>query len=103
MCKQKERLHNIAKINKLHCERKPVYGQDLCDAVNIFKDPFSSRSYRNRDTSKWNGPGHIHCQCSKLCTNCFHPKYLWNQTTVLSDIIHTPEQYLQELQDILER
>ena len=100
---RKEKLNNIARMNKLHCDFKPVYGQDLCDAINIFRDPYTGRAYRTRDISKWNGPGHIHCSCVKLCKNPCHPKYLWNQTRVLSEVIHTPEQYLGELKDILER
>ncbi|XP_052801568.1 helicase SRCAP-like isoform X2 [Mya arenaria] len=100
---KQEKLKYISRTNKNHCEKKPVYGQDLCDAVNIFKDPYSSKSYRNRDLTKWQGPGHIHCYCAKNCDQPKHPKYLWNQTSVLSDFIHTPEQYLEELQDVLER
>lgn len=96
-------MQYISRTNRQHCERKPVYGQDLCDAVNIHKDPYSNRMYKNRDIAKWNGPGHIHCYCAKFCSNPNHPKYLWNQTSVLSDILHTPEQYLQELENILDR
>ncbi|XP_052268550.1 helicase domino-like isoform X1 [Dreissena polymorpha] len=103
LCARQQRLKYISQTNKLHCEKKPVYGQDLCDAVNIFKDPFSSKMYKHRDLSKWHGLGHIHCHCAKLCHNPSHPKYIWNQTAVLSDIIHTPEQYLKELEDIVER
>lgn len=103
LCARQQRLKYISQTNKFHCEKKPVYGQDLCDAVNIFKDPFSSKVYKRRDLSKWHGLGHIHCHCAKLCHNPTHPKYVWNQTSVLSDIIHTPEQYLKELEDIVER
>lgn len=102
-CKHQDKLNFISRTNKQHCERKPVYGQDLCEAVNIFKDPYSSRTYKNRDLSLWHGPGHIHCQCTKLCTNCDHPKYLWHQTSALSEILHTPEQYLHELESLLDR
>jgi len=98
-----ERLSYISKSNKNHCEKKPVYGQDLCDAVNIFKDPFTSKTYRTRDLSKWHGPGYIHCHCAKLCNQPNHPKYLWYQTSVLSEFLHTPEQFMKELEDVLDR
>ena len=100
---RKEKLEYISRTNKQHSDLKPVYGQDLCDAVNIFKEPYTGRVYRTRDKSKWNGPGHIHCRCAKLCPNPCRPQYLWNQTKVLSNTIHTPEQYLEELKDVIER
>ena len=101
--RRKEQLNYIVETNKKHCDVKPVYGQDLCDAVNIFIDPYGSKHFVKRDRTLWHGPGQIHCHCAKFCQNPDHPKYLWNQTKVLSDVIHTPEQYLAELQETLDR
>lgn len=101
--RRKEKLENIAETNKKHCDHKPVYGQDLCDSVNIFRDPYNGKLYLKRERTRWHGPGQIHCYCAKFCQTLDKPSYLWNQTKVLSDVIHTPEQYLQELEEVLDR
>ena len=101
--RRKEQLDYIKNTNRKHCDVKPVYGHDLRDAVNIFKDPYDSKLYAKRDRTLWHGPGQIHCYCARFCRNLDHPKYLWNRTKVLSEVIHTPEEYLQELGEVLDR
>ena len=101
--RRKEQLDYLAETNRKHCDCKPVYGQDFCDCVNIFKDPYSSKTYTKRDRTLWHGPGTVHCYCAKVCRTPDHPHYLWNQTKVLSEVIHTPEEYLAELGEVLDR
>ncbi|XP_069134718.1 helicase domino-like isoform X2 [Argopecten irradians] len=94
-CRRQEKLEYIARINKLHCERKPVYGQDLRCTVNVMKTCV-------RDNT-WPSLGHIHCTNINSWSNPHRPEIFWNQTKVLSNLVHTPLQYLQELEDILSR
>lgn len=95
-----DKLEYISKLNKLHCERKPVYGQDLCHTVNVFRD-------MNRTCVKdniWKGLGMVYCHKACTCDNLLsHPNTFWSSTQALSDIVHKPLQYLQEMDDILSR
>ncbi|KAL3857410.1 hypothetical protein ACJMK2_012085, partial [Sinanodonta woodiana] len=99
---RKEKLKFVAHINKRHCSMKPVYGRDLCQAVNIYKT--ENRETPSSHTNNfWKGVGMIHCHNVHSVNNRCHPEYFWTQTKVLSNLVHTPEQYLSELEDILAR
>ncbi|XP_062606790.1 helicase domino-like isoform X2 [Saccostrea cucullata] len=96
---RKQKLEYIAKINKRRCECKPVYGQDLCDAVDVFKD-MNKTSVKD---NTWKGLGMAYCRNVKCWRNPNHPDIYWKQTTVLSELVHSPMDYLCELKDILSR
>lgn len=48
---------------------------------------------------EWNGRGKIHT----LQATTMHPHLYWSQTDTLHRIVHTPETYLKELQNITDR
>ncbi|XP_061196592.1 helicase domino-like [Saccostrea echinata] len=96
---RKQKLEYIAKVNKRRCECKPVYGQDLCDAVDVFKD-MNKTSVKD---NTWKGLGMAYCRNVKCWRNPNHPDIYWKQTTVLSELVHSPMDYLCELKDILSR
>ncbi|XP_060081235.1 helicase domino-like isoform X1 [Ylistrum balloti] len=98
-CRQRDKLGYIARTNKLHCERKPVYGQDLRCTVNVMSDTCKTRV---RDNT-WCSQGHVHCTNINSWSNPHRPEIFWNQTKVLSNLVHTPLQYLHQLEDILSR
>ncbi|KAK3606446.1 hypothetical protein CHS0354_041388 [Potamilus streckersoni] len=99
---RKEKLKFMAYINKRHCSMKPVYGRDLCQAVNIYKME-NHETPSSHTNNFWKGVGMIHCHNVHSVKNRHHPDYFWTQTKVLSNLVHTPEQYLSELEDILAR
>ena len=100
--RRQDKLVRLARMNKSRCDVRPVYGQDLCDTVDILLD-----CAEHKDSTKpghvWNGPGYVHCHKTLTCTNPHHPDSYWTQTHALRDMLHTPEDYSRELQDILQR
>lgn len=47
--------------------------------------------------------GYVTCQSVHRAENRHHPNTYWRSTKYLNDMIHTPEGYLQELKDIIQR
>ncbi|XP_022342498.2 helicase domino-like isoform X2 [Crassostrea virginica] len=96
---RKEKFDFLSKINKRRCECKPVYGQDLCNAVDVFKDVNKTSVKDNT----WKGLGMAYCRNVKSWRNPNHPDIYWKQTTVLSELVHSPMDYLKEMNDVLSR
>ena len=97
---RQETLKHIAYINKRNCDLRPVYGHDLLDTVCV-----QHEECKDKERDCWRGVGSVHCynvhnHCRK---NPHHPEVYWNSTEVLGSLVHTTEQYLDELQDILSR
>lgn len=79
---------------------KPVYGRDLCDVVRIIPE---SPNCLICSAKGWNcGQGLVNCQATHAFSNPHHPACYWRQTQALSSVVHTPEQYLKELKELLE-
>ncbi len=96
---RKHKLDYLAEVNKKHCEINPVYGQDLCEAVDVTKCVTRTRFVDNL----WHGLGYVHCLCAHHHNNPYHPDFHWQHSEVFKQLIHTPEQYLEELRGILSR
>ncbi|XP_048751446.2 helicase domino-like isoform X4 [Ostrea edulis] len=96
---RRQKLECISKINARRCECKPVYGQDLCDVVDVCKD-LNKTSVKD---NAWKGLGMAYCRNVKSWRNPNNPDIYWKQTTVLSELVHSPMDYLREMQDILSR
>lgn len=97
--KRREVLDFMAKMNKRNTEVRPVYGYDLCHAVNVLNDMSETKVHCNR----WNGLGYVHCY------NVYHSERsksidtFWRKTKALADIVQNPTTYLERLQDITDR
>ena len=90
----------MAKQNKHICDTKPVYGSDLCDVVKVVTERTSCLAHPMKG---WNcGQGYVNCQSVNACSNPYHPAFFWRQTKTLREMIHTPEQYLKEMLDLLQ-
>lgn len=76
-----------------------MYGQDLCNAVDVFKDVNKTSVKDNT----WKGLGMAYCRNVKSWRNPNHPDIYWKQTTVLSELVHSPMDYLKEMNDVLSR
>ncbi|XP_052714540.1 helicase domino-like isoform X1 [Crassostrea angulata] len=96
---REQKLDFLAKINKRRCECRPVYGEDLCNAVDAFKD-MNKTSVKN---NTWKGLGMAYCHNMKSWRNPNHPDIYWKQTTVLSELVNSPMEFLQQMNDILTR
>ncbi|VDI33321.1 E1A-binding protein p400 [Mytilus galloprovincialis] len=99
MREREQKLYFIANTNEKHCSRVPVYGQDLCHTVDVFRD--MNRTHVKDNT--WKGLGMVYCRNVHTWPNVNHPSYYWKQTKVLSNLINTPEQFLHKMEDILLR
>ncbi|KAK7474437.1 hypothetical protein BaRGS_00034320 [Batillaria attramentaria] len=87
--RRREKLRRLARINSSHCAQTPVYGPDVHQALTFTADV-------GRQTSRgdhWLSQDH----------NRNHPHYFWHETSRLASMIHTPDQYLEEMKDILDR
>ncbi|XP_052073827.1 helicase domino-like isoform X2 [Mytilus californianus] len=99
MREREQKLDFIANTNEKHCSRVPVYGQDLCHTVDVFRDMNKTCVKDNT----WKGLGMVYCRNVHTWPNVNHPSYYWKQTKVLSNLVNTPEQFLHKMEDILLR
>ncbi|XP_076435128.1 helicase domino-like isoform X2 [Babylonia areolata] len=97
--RRREKLKRLARVNGHHCTHTPVYGPDLVQTLTLSSD-LCSQCHREKH---WLRAGHANCQCVHSHHNRNLPKYYWHETSHLSDLIRTPEQYLTELRDVLDR
>ncbi|KAK3083777.1 hypothetical protein FSP39_003020, partial [Pinctada imbricata] len=95
-----DKLEYLARTNRKHCELKPVYGRDLHDAVDVWRDTSQTTVIDNT----WGGRGRSFCLNvhSPFSNSKLSDKY-WTNTKVLSNLVHTPEMFLQELKEVLDR
>ncbi|XP_064613460.1 helicase SRCAP-like isoform X3 [Liolophura sinensis] len=96
---RREKLELISKLNKRHCDVKPVYGQDFYNCVNLLRDGEQTGA----TGTQWKGRGFIHCHNVQHCKRPHRMANYLARTEALSQLVHTPEQYLSQLQDILQR
>jgi hypothetical protein len=57
MREREQKLDYIARMNEKHCSRVPVYGQDLCHTVDVFRDMNKTCVKDNT----WKGLGMVYC------------------------------------------
>ena len=104
---RRERLSFLAKLNKKRCEACPIYGSDLIEAVTMISRP-SVDSISSRDSTdfRWKGGGesYVHClHAVEPMVGRRNFETLWWETQGLRDLVHTPEQYVDQLRDIIDR
>ncbi|XP_041456348.1 helicase domino-like isoform X3 [Lytechinus variegatus] len=92
-------LSRIATFNQQRCNAKPVYGQDLFTAVSLYHT--SKPAGKRRPFS--NGVGNIHCYHSLVGDALRRVEVAYKKTRNLRNILHSPEDYLEELQQIIKR
>ena len=88
----------LDQINKKHCDMNVAFGQNLLDSFNLMKIP------ENQEPALklWQGQGYFYCQKAHL-NYSYKVNSLWHRTEAIEKMVHTPEQYLEELSDILSR
>ncbi|KAG8188164.1 hypothetical protein JTE90_019444 [Oedothorax gibbosus] len=93
---RREALSTLARINSLRCSGCPIYGLDLIETVALvhsLKHP--------RLGSPWAGKGYVNCLNAVSCRD--DPRRYWEHTSVLSQIVRTPEDRVEELCDVINR
>ncbi|RXG53817.1 Helicase domino [Armadillidium vulgare] len=94
--KRKEKLCFIASLNTRRCHACPIYGSDLMEAVSVLLGPIKDAALNE---ASFNGQGMVHCQNAPVTSI----DQYWLQTECLSNLVKTPEKYLEELRDITDR
>ena len=91
--RRREKLALVARLNHKQCQVRPVYGTDVCEAVNVRTD---------NPAHGW-ADGYLHCLNVHSARYPNRGAAYWSQTRAFSDIIHTPELYVEELREIVDR
>ena len=89
-----ERLERLNVINTRRCDQFVVYGTDVHRAVDCL-------SLSGVTPSSWSSAGFVHCLEAQL--GSLWPSVYWRQTDSLKQAVHTPEDYLRQLRDVLDR
>jgi hypothetical protein len=110
---RRERLSFLAKLNKKRCEACPIYGSDLIEAVTTMTAR-SITTNRPTDTlnnsdgeESWSGFGKSYVNCLHASLQSGSPRRnyvsLWSETETLKKLIQTPEQRIEEMNDLIQR
>ncbi|KAM9560254.1 uncharacterized protein ACWYII_017928 isoform 2-T3 [Salvelinus alpinus] len=91
------RLTQIIRINDLHCSAKPVFGHEVLDFLTFL--PGSCPAPAPRALGQWGRSGHAAC----LFAQSHSTTDYWDQSRALREGIHTTEDRLQLLKDVIER
>eukprot|EP00063_Salmo_salar_P039741 XP_014014576.1 PREDICTED: uncharacterized protein LOC106579300 isoform X2 [Salmo salar] len=91
------RLAQIIRINDLHCSAKPVFGHEVLDFLTFL--PGSCPAPAPRALGQWGRSGHAAC----LFAQSHSTTDYWDQSRALREGIHTTEDRLQLLKDVIER
>lgn len=108
---RRDRLIFLAKLNKTKCEASPIWGSDVIIAVTTTSQTRSSKiDESDREISQealpWSRRGECYLQCLKATEPLVgrqNYESLWSETNAIRRMLHTPEQYIDELSDILQR
>ena len=76
-----------------------MYGPDLLHALTFTSDTGCQSSRGDH----WLSAGYAHCLRVHSEHNRNLPCYYWHETTHLANLIRTPDQFLTELKDTLDR
>ncbi|XP_038846177.1 helicase SRCAP [Salvelinus namaycush] len=91
------RLTQIIRINDLHCSAKPVFGHEVLDFLTFL--PGSCPAPAPKALGQWGRSGHAAC----LFAQSHSATDYWDQSRALREGIHTTEDRLQLLKDVIER
>ncbi|XP_035260329.1 helicase SRCAP isoform X2 [Anguilla anguilla] len=89
------RLNRILLVNERHCSAKPVYGREVLDFLTFL--PCAAPS--PPAPKNWGHAGHTNCLSAQTPT----PGIYWTQSEALRAAIHSTEERLQLLSDIIDR
>lgn len=93
----------------MKCEACPIWGSDLIAAVSSMTGVTQTESDYTECSGEerlWSGMGNSYVNCMHAVepmTGRRNFETLWRETNTLRQIVHTPDQYLDELQDIIQR
>ncbi|KAH9503913.1 hypothetical protein Btru_064133 [Bulinus truncatus] len=113
--KEERRQHALslmARLNNTRCDKFPVYGSDTHHCVNCKQSLSSSNCSSlpsphlstNKVFDLWHCDGYVNCLFAQnRFINHNNPDIYWRETQHLQQIVHSPEEWLNELKEILSR
>lgn len=96
----------------MKCEASPIWGSDVIIAVTTTARSRATVADEQHTCEEsiqdvpWARPGESHLQClraSEPLKGRRNYESLWSETSTIRRMLHTPEQYIEELKDIIQR
>ncbi|XP_044733035.1 helicase domino isoform X2 [Chrysoperla carnea] len=96
------KLSILARVNEERCSAFPLYGEDLRNACNVFttNENIYDEHPAYRDTTPWTARGYSYCRRVALERE---KGFSWHHSKTLRQSIHSVEDYIHELKEILDR
>ncbi|GFN95546.1 helicase domino [Plakobranchus ocellatus] len=114
--KEERRQHILAlmsRLNNSRCEICPVWGSDTRWCVDclrcIGRSPSVCASQqlstgKTNFNDEWRSNGYLSCLIAQQQNiNHEHPELFWKETSFLGEVVHSPEDWLEELKEVLSR
>lgn len=93
----------------MKCEASPIWGSDVIIAVTTTarsRTQTGGEDCKNPDELPWSRPGECYLQCLRAAEPTLgrrNYESLWMETNALRNLLHTPEQYIEELKETIDR
>lgn len=92
------RLDFILRVNERHCGAKPVYGHEVLNFLTFLPGPRPSPATVSSQ-GEWSRSGHSSCVFAQTQNKYNH----WFQSRAVREAIHSIEERLELLSDIIDR
>ncbi|XP_058261939.1 helicase SRCAP isoform X2 [Hemibagrus wyckioides] len=92
-----DRISQIFRINELHCNAKPVFGQEVLDFLTFLPGP--SPTPAKPIFSRWNHLGYSSCRIAQSQ----HKRDYLDQSKILREAINSSEERLHLMSEVIDR
>ncbi|XP_077358153.1 uncharacterized protein srcap isoform X2 [Festucalex cinctus] len=93
------KLDFIFRVNERHSAAKPVFGKEVLDFLTFLPGPRPSPAALRPAEAEWRRSGHASC----LVSQWRHTHDLWSHNHTVGDAIHSIEERLLLLSDVVDR
>ncbi|XP_061612159.1 helicase SRCAP isoform X3 [Phyllopteryx taeniolatus] len=93
------KLDFIFRVNDRHCAAKPLFGKEVLDFLTFLPGPRPSPAALRPTKAEWGRSGHGSC----LVSQWQHKHDMWCHSHYVGDAIHSIEERLMLLSDIVDR
>lgn len=98
---REHKLKRLSRMNTLRCSASPLYALDLINICNISQHPSHICTKANMATTFSNGQGYFHCLHNQKRNR--RAKDYFFYTDCLSNILKTPQDYIDDHSETLKR
>lgn len=97
MTQRDDRVSQIFRVNELHCNAKPVFGQEVLDFLTFLPGP--SPTPAQPILSQWSHSGNSSC----LIAQSQHKHNYLDQSKTLREAIYSSEERLHLMSEVIDR